>query len=74
MVTLSELQKQADELSSEEREGLISYLLEQLPGAPLAASLYADAPEISNLSASQRAGTKLVNITYDVCWCNALSA
>lgn len=37
MVTLSELQKQADELSSEEREGLISYLLEQLPGAPLGA-------------------------------------
>lgn len=35
MVTLSELQKQADQLSSEEREGLISYLLEQLPGAPL---------------------------------------
>ena len=35
MVTLSELQKQADELSAEEREGLISYLLEQLPGAPL---------------------------------------
>ncbi len=35
MVTLSELQKHADELSSDEREGLISYLLEQLPGAPL---------------------------------------
>ena len=32
----------------------------------LAASLHAAAPEVSNLAASQRAGTKLVDITYDV--------
>ena len=35
MVTLSEIQKQADELSSEDRAGLLSYLIERLPGAPL---------------------------------------
>ena len=32
----------------------------------LATSSHAAAPEVSNLSASQRAGTKLVDITYDV--------
>jgi hypothetical protein len=34
--------------------------------ALLAASLHAAAPVVSNLSASQRAGTKLVDIVYDV--------
>ena len=35
MVTLNELQKQADELSSEDRASLLNYLLKALPGAPL---------------------------------------
>ena len=34
--------------------------------ALLAATLHAAAPVVSNLSASQRAGTKLVDIVYDV--------
>ena len=35
MVTLNELQKQADELSSEDRAGLVHYLVERLPDAPM---------------------------------------
>jgi hypothetical protein len=35
MVTLSEIQEKADELSSEDRVGLLSYLIERLTGAPL---------------------------------------
>ncbi len=35
MPTLVDVQRQADTLSSEEREGLIAYLVHPLPGAPL---------------------------------------
>ena len=35
MPTLLDVQRQADTLSSEEREGLIAYLVHPLPGAPL---------------------------------------
>lgn len=35
MVTLSELQKQADDLSSEDRVGLLHYLIERLPEVPM---------------------------------------
>ena len=34
MVTLSEIQRQADELSPEDREGLLSYLIQRLDGGP----------------------------------------
>jgi putative addiction module component (TIGR02574 family) len=35
MPTLVDVQRQADTLSSEERVGLIAYLVHSLPGAPL---------------------------------------
>ena len=34
MVTLSEIQQKAEELSPEDRVGLLSYLIGRLPGAP----------------------------------------
>ncbi|RYD84465.1 MAG: hypothetical protein EOP84_05410 [Verrucomicrobiaceae bacterium] len=34
MVNLADVQKQADQLSQEERNGLLAYLLDALPGFP----------------------------------------
>jgi len=37
MVNLADIQKQADQLSQEERDGLLAYLLDALPGFPAGA-------------------------------------
>jgi len=53
MVNLADIQKQADELSQEERNGLLAYLLDAVPGFPVGA----DDAELDRRDAEMDAGT-----------------
>ena len=60
MVTLTEVQRQADQLSDEDRESLLSYLLHALPGAPEGI----DDAEVLGREEEMDAG-KVATLSYD---------
>ncbi len=60
MSTLADVQREADTLSSEEREGLIAYLVHSLHGAPLGP----DDEEVRRREAEMDSG-KIQPLTHD---------